>query len=266
MAHIGDVRDTDDSADWDDDNEAYESRVTKLPTYQFTDPVDIRLSRELLDRMTVGDIRPANGGGRTGPGRPLPQGGVAGNAVPVQWEVMGEGNMVLNPWYALFRIDAGDGSEVPNWDAGAVRNVVGAPATRTVDALRFRQGWRPAGAPTYPATGVDFHDDGAYGDFTFKPFARYLEAFGYKGEMDFSYKPQNIVAAYGQQEYNAVLGGGNVAAATIARDAAVARMNTGAGVDAAADANFRVELNGNVWDGSLRGHPDYSHPSYRVAR
>ena len=258
MSHVGDVRDADDSADWDDENESYEWRVTKLPTYQCTDPVDVRIPRDVLDRMTVGDIR-AVAGGRRGAGRPLRQGGVAGN-VAVQWELEDEGNMVLNPWYALHLIDVGDGSEIPTWDAVVVRGAEDA------DNMKWRQPWRGAGQPNaYPPDGRRFYDANQEGDYTFKQFEQYLQAFGYDGHLNFAYKPDSAIETHAQDAYNtSIAGGGTAAQAVAARDAARAEM-TGS-VAVANDANFRNTVDDPRWDGSLRRHPDYAHPSYRVAR
>ena len=225
MSLIGKIRDDVDDGDiddFDDDDQFHESRTTKLPSYQCPDPVDFSIKRRLLDLMTVGDyIREAD--------------------QTCRLDVTG--NMVLNPWYALYEVDAGGGRNVPNADpaqpAGLLRQAYrGAPAAGAAPAVPF-----------YPAPGTDLVDRGTRSEFMFRQFPEYLKAFGYQGRMDFTYKPDaekpGLLAASGlnDNEFNG-------------RDP----------LDDAQGLALTNALDNLPNNECLRGHPDYGHSSYQTAR
>ena len=225
MSLIGKIRDDVDDGDiddFDDDDQYHESRTTKLPSYQCPDPVDFSIKRRLLDLMTVGDyIREAD--------------------QTCRLDVTG--NMVLNPWYALFRVDVLDGRQVPVYN-------------NALDGLR-RQPYRDPGGPNaYPAPGTDLVDRAAQSEFMFRRFPEYLKAFGYQGNMDFANKSEAAIAAL-QAQFAAL-----APAIALTRE----QLTGAAPIDPAQEGPLTAFLNARAENDCLRGHPDYSHISYRTAR
>ena len=98
MSHIGEINERDGSADWDDEDAAFDQRVTKLPNYGITDvAMDVFIQKTVFEHMTVGGFR---GGMMRG------------------FTLENEGNLVLNPWYEMHGIEiTGNGLQVPVLDA-----------------------------------------------------------------------------------------------------------------------------------------------------
>jgi hypothetical protein len=219
MAQIGEIdepQDGSNGADWDDGDEMYTKRATKLPNYGVNNTVvDYNIKKELYQHMTVGEIEGTwNDGFR-----------LAG----------GDGNLVLNPWYALCEVNIVDGGRaVPTL---RVLRGGGGGGARDVDDLRLRK----PHAAGHPSQGRDEVDMGKYSEFMFHRFPAILKAFGYDGNMDFTYKTDNAKNHMQAQ-------------------AQPAEPNMGQ------EGGYTGELNQAICHGSFRGQPDYNAYTYQTAR
>ena len=271
MAQVGEINEMDgNSADWDDEDAAYEERVTKLPNYGITDmAVDVFIKRDLFDHMTVGGFRGdwVNG-----------------------FQLEAEGNLVLNPWYAMHGIEIqNNGRGVPMLDPAraAAFGVLRQPEVpRPVPGGAGPARNYPPAGNRYIAAGLSEH--------AFSMFPEYLEAFGYRGNMNFASKsdgfraqliaklqlplPVNTAASIAA----AAAGGALVAFDPL--NAVPEDFPAGFGIGAApgiaegivnGTTAIRVDrevcytaiLNRDEFNGGcLRGQPDYEHSSYREAR
>ncbi len=250
MAMVGDMREMDsESADWDDDDEYYKKRVTKLPNYHpgVTESVDFYMSDELFRHMTVGEIE-----GGIGPGYALAD----------------TGNLVLNPWYALhcFDVYAGGaraGLVVPQ--DGGIALPTPANARGTADAANML--WvvphiTPVGAaaPTYPAGGRHYYNRDSGSEWSFTVFDEYLRAFGYNGR-PVTWKTDRAVQHIATLAANNAFGGTPDERRACAEGTRAVSYTV---VDAV--THYTNALNDATCNDSLRGHPDYGHASYQLAR
>jgi hypothetical protein len=252
MSHIGEINERDGSADWDDEDAAFDQRVTKLPNYGITDvAMDVFIQRTVFEHMTVG--------------------GFTGDTMR-GFTLENEGNLVLNPWYAMHGIEiTGNGLQVPVPDAAAA-----------FDANTIRQPHPLGGAPPiYPVAGERFGVAG-HSEHSFSGFPEYLQAFGYKGNMNFTSKTPAKRAALiaALRSPLPVAGGGGpiglpgnapdfVAGTGLALglDVAEAYVDGRAALTAAHLIGYTAILNRPEFnEGCLRGQPDYEHRSYTDAR
>lgn len=251
MSQIGEIDGPDDEnnngADWDDEDSMHTKRMTKLPNYGLTDvSVDYNLSKELYEHMTVGEFE---GGWQTG------------------FMLAATGNLVLNPWYALCAVEIanGNGLEVPELIVQRPPQArAGGRPNRAYHPLRRRgqlELRRPhvAGPPEFPSWGQDWVDVTKRSEYMFHRFPDILKAFGYTGTMDFTQKADNVVEAIGRM----VTGGGGTPA-DAERFKSYARGTVE--LPERDEAQYEIYLHDALCHGSLRGHPDYGHWSYQVAR
>lgn len=244
MAMIGDMREMDSNdADWDDEDGHYEKRVTKLPNYGIVDnPVDVFVQDTLFKHLTVGEIE---------------------GDWNVGFTLQGTGNLVLNPWYALHRFDVFNGAvraglTVPT-DGGVNFPAVGAGGMGGADADEMR--WRlpalpPGGAPTYPPAGTRYFNDKSGSEYRFAVFDEILRAFGYTGK-NVNWKTDAAIQHIKTDPANTY--GAN-------DDEREACAKGNRNVSQAGEADYTTRLEEAACVGSMRGHPDYEHYSYKIAR
>jgi hypothetical protein len=242
MAMVGEMREMDSSsADWDDEEEYYEKRVTKLPNYGCKDPVDVYLSDELFKHMTVGEIE---GDWRRG------------------FALEGTtGNLVLNPWYALHRFNVFNGTGRAGLQVPATE--LGGFVPGNVDQMRIRQGYMggatgpPAVPHNFPAPGRRYYDRNNMGDHRFSVFDEYLRAFGYSGRK-VTWKTDSAIQRIRAQHAAYSL--------NPSEDVAEQYANGTTPVPPADEGQYIADLQNVICNESMRGHPDYEHYSYKVAR
>lgn len=257
MAQIGEIDEPDQNGDsWDDDsNFTYTVRRTKLPNYGIsTVSVDYDISRALYESMTVGRMDP-DGSWQTG----------------FRLERGAEGNLVMNPWYALCGVEIrGDGLLVPG--LGIARSAAGIPYSplRKRRSMRFRRPQIDAtgagGAANFPAYGKDCIDVTKRSEFMFHEFPKILEAFGYTGNKNFTHKAVNGINAIGNMAGHDANGNPADMAHVRARDKYIAYASGQTDLPEADEVQYDRYLQDPGLHGSFRGQPDYSDYSYQIAR
>ena len=257
MSQIGDISEMDGSADWDDDNFAYERRMTKLPNYGITDKsVDVYIKKQLYDCMSLG---PIDGSWDRG------------------FNLVGtSGNLVLNPWYAMCLMDANNGLEVPTTTVGG--GITDVEVRWILSELPRAVLGAPGVIANYPAHGSQLLADPVkFSEYQFSEFPKILAAFGYQGEMNFTTKPADAIIRIGRMAYEASITALRLAAGAAPTAAQILNANQAKerfegyarGVDfpdLATGDRYNTYLNDANCVGSMRGHPDYRHRSYHVAR
>ncbi len=241
MAMIGDMREMDSNdADWDDEDGHYEKRVTKLPNYGITaDPVDVFVQDTLFKHMTVGEIE-----------------GDWNNGFTLQ----GTGNLVLNPWYALHRFEVLNGAGIAGLavptDGGFNFPAVGAGGMGGANADEMRWRLPVVGAvPPYPPTGTRHFNDKSGSEYRFAVFDDILKAFGYTGR-SVNWKTDAAIQH--------IRANGGACGANDDEREACAKGNRD--VPDGGVVDYTAALENAACVGSMRGHPDYEHYSYKIAR